>query len=326
MKTLPVVAILVICFLLSSLQRDNAPSPPKPTSQVAASKQKTDSGKTKPGAAAPLPTPLDAADQNATNASGPRENDKVEVTAVPPEITVKQVKDSFDRTILCCTIVLTIVGVVGMGVGVWTLLAIKDQAETLHEHSAELRKLAEAARENAGGAKENAEAARLNAQALINAERPWLMVHIKEIPGENVAKTHFQLYAFNYGSSPAHVIACNGPSVTWCDEPDKELSVPPDYGVWEWDTRFLAPKDSFPMRDAIEPWSERINFVTPRATQGIPTPGKSQLVIYGLLEYRDGVTDTIHRTAFCYRRKRDNFSEMGGHLVPCGPPIYNEYT
>jgi hypothetical protein len=80
------------------------------------------------------------------------------------------------------------------------------------------------------------------------------------------------------------------------------------------------------LREEIEPWSERVKFVTPRATQGIPTPGKSQLVIYGLIEYKDGVTETVHKTAFCFRRKRDKGSDMGGHLVTCGPPAYNEYT
>lgn len=171
-----------------------------------------------------------------------------------------------------------------------------------------------------------AAAASKNAQAVINAERPWVMIQIEEIPGENAAKTNFQLYAFNYGKGPAHVTACKGPIATWCDDLGKELPVPPDYGKWDWDARFLAPGERFPMRDAMEPWSQRLNFVTPRAMEGIPTPGKPQLVIYGLLEYGDGVTETIHKTAFCYRRKRDKFSDMGGHLVPGGPPVYNEYT
>jgi hypothetical protein len=170
-------------------------------------------------------------------------------------------------------------------------------------------------RKAAQGAKDSAEAALLNAQALINSERPRVIVQIEETPGENAAKTRFRLCGYNHGSSPASVISCKGPIVTWLDDPDSELPPSPDYGTWEWDTFLLLPRHKLPLRDEINPWSD-----------GIPRPPKPQLVIYGLLEYRDGVTDTIHRTAFCYRRKRDKLSDMGGHLVPCGPRTYNEYT
>ena len=50
------------------------------------------------------------------------------------------------------------------------------------------------------------------------------------------------------------------------------------------------------------------------------------LVIYGLIQYTDGVSNTTYTTAFCYRHLRERLSEMGGHLVACGPPIYNQYT
>jgi hypothetical protein len=341
MKTLSVVATLVTCFLLCGFHGETSSSQRNPAPQVApANKQKADGGKTRRVAAPPTQPATDAADKNATSATGSREADKVEVTALPPEIAIKQIKDSIDRTIMWCTITLTFVGIAGTFVAVWTLFVIKKQAKIMDEHRVSLEQLARAAQDNAaaanknaeatekdaGAAKANADAALLNAKALINAERPWVMVQVEEIPGENAAKTQFQLHAFNYGNSPAHVISCKGPTATWCDDPNNELTVPPDYGTWEWDERFLAPRERLPMREAIEPWSARVNFVTPRAIQGVPTPGKSQLVVYGLLEYRDGVTETIHRTAFCYRRKRDKLSDMGGHLVSCGPRVYNEYT
>jgi hypothetical protein len=204
-------------------------------------------------------------------------------------------------------------------VGLLQAVVLAGQAVLFFLHRKEFKDLAREAGKNA-------EAALLNSRALINAERPWVMVQVKEIPGENAAKTNFQISAFNYGKGPAHVITCKGPIATWVDDPEKELPVPPDYGDWEWDKRFLAPRDSFPIREPIEPWATKLDFVTERAMQGIPSASKSQLVIYGLIEYGNGVTKTIHKTAFCFRRKREKLSDMGGHLVTCGPPSYNEYT
>jgi hypothetical protein len=326
MKTLPVVATLVTCFLLCGFQQEASSSQREPAPQVgSADKQRADSGKTTRGPAPPTQSAPDAADKNATSAAGPRENDKVEVTALPPEIAIKQIRDSIDCTILYCTIILTIVGVVGMSVGVWTLLAIKDQARTLHEHSEELWKLAEAAWKNAGAAEENAEAARLNAQALINAERPWVMVQTEVLLGDNPAIAEFKLSAFNYGKSPAHITACNGPKVEVV-ELSRTLPIPPEYGVWEWDNRFLAPKDSIPLRDAVKPWEAYKTALREVIANGGTMPKDSYVIVYGIIEYSDGVSGQVYKTAYCYTLKRNKLSDMGGTLIPIGPPEYNAYT
>src|ERR1700722_9988149 len=162
MKIFSVVATFLACSLLCGFQQETSPSQQEPGSKNGSAKQhKADSRKGTHGSAPTGQTADDAPDKSAATPTGARQSDKVEVTALPPEIAIRQVKDPIDRTILYCTIALTIVGVVGLCGGVWPLLAIKDQAKTLHEHSEELRKLAGAARENAGAARENAEAARL---------------------------------------------------------------------------------------------------------------------------------------------------------------------
>src|SRR5271170_343523 len=174
MKTLSVIATLLLCFLLCGFQQEPSSTQQKPGSKVAsANQQKADSGKEPHGAAPSGQPATDATDKNAVAPTAPRQSDRVEVTALPPEIAVKQVKDSIDRTIMWCTIILTGVGIGGTVVAVWTLLAIKDQAKTLHEHSEELRKLAGAARDNAAAARASAE---FSQRAVRNSERADILV------------------------------------------------------------------------------------------------------------------------------------------------------
>jgi len=159
MKTLFVVASLVTCFLLCGFQGQTSSTQQKPASKVASANQrKADSGKGAHGAASPGQPAADAADKNATPPAPPHQNDKVEVASLPPEIAVKQVKDSIDRTIMWCTIILTIVGIVGTIAALRTLRQVKRQADTLDEHRAKFEDLATAATNNAAAARDLAAA------------------------------------------------------------------------------------------------------------------------------------------------------------------------
>jgi hypothetical protein len=152
------------------------------------------------------------------------------------------------------------------------------------------------------------------------------MVQVEVLAGDNSAKSLFRLKVFNYGKSPAHVIACHGPKAEY-RSPDEELPTPPNYGTWEWDKQFLAPRDSLPLRDPINPWELKMKSIgeTIDAEDRAPKPGQI-LVIYGLLQYTDGVSERPYQTAFCYRLKRGLLSDMGGKLIRYGPRVYNEYT
>jgi hypothetical protein len=233
--------------------------------------------------------------------------------------------DWWYRAYVIFTGALVIVGAVGVRYAIKTLKAIERQALSMRRQTTHLRHSVVYARRSARAANKSATAALLNAQAVINAERPWVMVQVETIPGKNSAMSLFQLKLFNYGQTPAHIISCKGPKAEYFETPEKELPVPPDYGTWEWDRRFLAPKDSFPIQNPIDPWDTKLRFVTDRALQGIPSP-QDQLVIYGIIEYTDGVSEQTYTTAYCYRRERSLLSQMGGHLVPCGPRAYNEYS
>ena len=153
MKTLSVVATLITCFLPCGFQGDASSSQRKPAPQIEpANKQKADSGKAPHGAASPGEPATDASDKNAVPPTEHRQSKNVEVTALPPEIAVKQVKDSIDYTIMWCTIILTIVGVVGTIAALKTLGQVKRQADTLEDHKTKFDELAKAANSNAEAA------------------------------------------------------------------------------------------------------------------------------------------------------------------------------
>jgi len=171
-----------------------------------------------------------------------------------------------------------------------------------------------------------AQAATLNAKTLINAERPWVMVQIKEAP---VEKGHgvfdlrsFQFTIFNYGKSPAHILSCKGPKIEFYVAPDKNLPIPPDYGTWEWERKFLAPNDSLPISKTIYPSKIRMEMISEAEVKG-EHANTGELVAYGLIEYTDGISETAYKTAFCYRHEKFPLSSMGGHFLLCGPRVYN---
>ncbi len=201
-------------------------------------KQKTDVGKAKRGDTPPNQPP-----------AGSRQNDKVEVTALPPEIAIKQIKDSVDHTVMWCTIILTVVGVIGTIAAVRTLRQVKRQADTLDDHRAKFEELATAAGNNAAAARDlvaAAEAQRnlmesagrhteaLAAQAVKQTEltqaqlelshRPWIAVDFAPssplIFDERGCVTTFKVTMRNVGHSVAkHVSLWTGFAISGVHDP-----------------------------------------------------------------------------------------------------------
>jgi hypothetical protein len=179
--------------------------------------------------------------------------------------------------------------------------------------------------------KSAAKAALLNAQAIINSERPWVMVQVKEVPIEDVEHYHgnlfgkngFQLTIFNYGKTPAHLLDFKELRFDVLEHPDEDMPIPPQYGASSPTKRFLAPTDSLPIGHPFHPHNVRLRIMAERLQKGETTQG--DLVVYGLIEYSDGVSTSTFRTAFCYRHDHAPAS-ITGSLVPCGPREYNDYT
>jgi hypothetical protein len=199
-----------------------------------------------------------------------------------------------------------------------TLDAIQTQVQIMVVQSKATEKQTKVLEDSVAVAQKSAEAALLNAKALAYSERPWLIVQIEEKPGGTAAMTRFSFHVYNHGNSPAYVTGRSDLEVIWLENPDAELPAIPTYKAANLE-RCLLLRTHKMFIGEVDPWADQV-------MQSSPRNPKMQLVVYGVIDYTDGVTETVHQTAFCYRRKRDKMSDMGGHLVLCGPSAYNKHT
>jgi hypothetical protein len=169
-------------------------------------------------------------------------------------------------------------------------------------------------------AEDSAKAARLNAQAIINAERAWLVV-VVDCPSPNT----FRFRATNVGKTPAKVIAIRG-EVTTVRRPNK-LSLPLTYGEYESLSSsppcFLPPTASCTVFQCnIEELREK-DFSVDEWLQHLRM-GFRDMFFHGKVKYFDTLeTDTPHETKWLYW-----VLPIQGALPIPDPdhPEYNSYT
>jgi hypothetical protein len=169
-----------------------------------------------------------------------------------------------------------------------------------------------------------AEAARLNAQAVINAERPWVVVTEKR---EGTAGIASIFYSRVRGRTPAIIIS-NWADHIYVDDP-QHLPIPPRYGdegavfaaqplVTSDDTPSIAFQFSsdLTLKALTEEKRSRINYM------------EEWLCVYGRVRYTDLLAKdaqgrpVVHETRWCYVY----YPSEPGTFVKDGPPVYNSYT
>ncbi len=150
-------------------------------------------------------------------------------------------------------------------------------------------------RKAADAAASSAEAALLNARAVINAERAWLTVSVRESPRHDKG---FYILVRNRGHTPARVISIDSNLITFVTDPNR-LVIPPDYEcrVSLPDSPFVV--NGFSLRNGCYP--EEL-FKQRRASRNWEYIEEA-LMIYGRIIYVDvfpGVGDGPHETCWCY--------------------------
>jgi hypothetical protein len=190
-------------------------------------------------------------------------------------------RDWIDVLSLSVSLILMIVGIVGIYAALKTLGAVKRQAD-------EMRDQATLMKEQTAVAEKSAEAALLNAHAVINAERPWLLIDPKR-SGEGKS-TSITFKVINSGFK----------MVT--PRFDEELQDEPYFGVGaapnaQWvHTKWLAPGEgytadsynvSYIVEGNPERWTELNN-------------GTRKLILMGFVRYRDTISDEVHESKYCY--------------------------
>jgi hypothetical protein len=207
---------------------------------------------------------------------------------------------------------------------VLTLMAIAEQAK-------ETAKATKAVRDGLPLQKASADAALLNAQALINAERPWIIVTAKRKDDNDV----FMVYGELQGRTPAKIISGWGNHIivpeilgersTAIDNLPDEPPYKPE-GT-EIPYEILAVPGQTPFSIYVFPVYTRIkpNFELWRKIENF----EEVLFLFGRLVYTDTLTKdpdgkpTEHETRWCFKYIP---SKPEGMITKSGKPSYNRYT
>jgi hypothetical protein len=196
-----------------------------------------------------------------------------------------------------------------------TLMAIAEQTK-------ETAKATKAVRDSIPLQKATADAALLNAKAVINAERPWVLVE------DQWQKTHglegIVFYAINKGDTPAEIVEAYFEREILPYIPDN-LPSPPLYK-----SAILIPKRGDNLLVKGETWE--LNPVPIHPESWIANSMKRDVVenarefvyFYGVIVYRDMLHEStdeagLHYTRFCF--VYESFLKV---LLPSGPQEYRQ--
>lgn len=221
-----------------------------------------------------------------------------------------------DRIAWIANVLLALLGYVGIMMAISTLKKIERQSKFFEV-------AAEAAAKTAEAAEKTALATLAHVRAMVNAERPWVLITI--VPSRSI-ENGFTVIATNRGRSPAQVVAASDETLLASDE--AQLPAVPEYKPQDANSPFvsiiLLPGEfmnlkSFSRDDVravceneerfrrIENWEERI-------------------FLYGKIVYRDLAAppdEPAHETGWCCRYIH---GRQKSGLVMAGSQEYNLHT
>jgi len=213
-----------------------------------------------------------------------------------------------DRIAWGSNLVLTVLGYIGIMIGITTLKKIERQTKY--------------AEDTAQAALDSANSALLNAQAIANSERPWLLITVE--PSTKVANS-FRIMATNRGRTPARVVATSDRIGIAIDE--SYLPKNPEFAKEE-PTALSVPMILLPGESAvIQPFGrEDVKWVckTEESLRRIEL-NQDKIFLYGKVIYRDLIAthDKVHETDWCCRYIH---GERISDLVITGPLEYIKHT
>ncbi len=200
---------------------------------------------------------------------------------------------------------------------VLTLLAIAEQAR-------ETAKATQAVRDSIPLQRDAANAALLNAEAVINAERPWVVVFYHSWKDGT-----FGFSAANKGRTPANIISF---AVGYtCLSNAKQLPPEPEYGPEIFPTtNLLMPSESewgtelaLMSRDDCQSKMEKCRDLRDTAVQ-FPQSGEKLPIFYFRIKYSVVIADKAN-TVFGETRACYSVSPYDGSMSHCGGEAYNHY-
>lgn len=175
--------------------------------------------------------------------------------------------------------------------------------------------------EQTGISKRAADAAFLNAQAMINAERPWIVV-----TAEIRTSGDLVLLATNAGRTPAEVLA--HPTKCEMENSVDDLPVPAEYGL-----EILVHRKLLLPQEEHEIYRYPLGIIMSENVQMLAEIAESRkrFVVYGKVRYLDVlaetnrnpylIPDSSHETRFCYW-----YNPALSKMLVGGPEGYNQHT
>jgi hypothetical protein len=203
------------------------------------------------------------------------------------------------------------------------LIFIWDRFDSAGQHKQTLEQI-EVMQRSADASKDAAIAAKASADAIVNVERPWLLVtRINYIvlpksqpSGENQNTSLMHVTVKNFGKSPAWLTNHGG---TFTTVPkDKDLPREPVY-------RTLEPLETWGF--VLTPGEEKTYLEIPHDTKTMVNDeftdaleGRLKWFVFGFINYRDSF-EHVRETRFCYILSRSH-----QFIASDAPPKYNQHT
>lgn len=230
----------------------------------------------------------------------------IKVANPPPAAAVWPLHD---RIAWIASLVLVVLGYVGIMLALSLLKKIERQTRSGEQAAA--------------AAAESARAALSHAQAIASAERPWILIAVE--PSRTV-KNGFVLMASNRGRTPARIIAVTEKIEVAKDE--TELPAHPQYPEEKSDIPFaptiLLPGESIEIKAFSR---EDVTDLCPSEEQLKRVEiWEEKIFLYGKLTYEDLITpqdNHAHQTAWCFWYIH---GRQKSGLVPAGSREYNLHT
>jgi hypothetical protein len=170
-----------------------------------------------------------------------------------------------------------------------------------------------------------AKAALLNAQAVINAERAWMVARIEAeiIPdSEGVRLVRFTVRCLNNGRTPAFLLEMANHGVVL----PREQVLPEDRFPWGKENVVVWSSEGVPLQPEEFLLRRNSSTIAPDLQRLIH--GQDWLWVYGYIKYRDAFGNP-HETRYCFLWDCVHGVEgidKGSHFLTYGPPSYIRAT
>jgi hypothetical protein len=282
------------------------PSPQGETNHKTANATHAKASTTQPNALPTLPSSASNADAQ-SNGIESHGKQNIQVVSAAPKQSIDPVEHVINIIGVLCTLALAGVGIYGIVIALRTISEMKQQREvtmlqlrSMNEQLSEISQQTASLKEYVGETKKIAKANTDSANALMNAERPWLFISPIGFRPEPMPQNRLDWRIYNRGRTVANVIQVRLRSIH-CYGMERFLKIPAEYKLTiPFHEVPVAPEGTLDAWGVIE--TDSVQHDRPLNVTELEhiRSGRSELVAYADVLYKDQFTGMIHQSRFCY--------------------------